>query len=149
MWFWNSRLGSPPYYYNVFSVFYWDGQKIEKGTGQNVLAESDPLQVHVVPETDVHHHFQKLKSTSLYSLYCLTARTLWRQAVVWWITETETEQTQLLHQSSRLFLSSFGRNVHTMWKNVNDWSFFFTRYSFYNVTQKTLQRRRFQINGFL
>lgn len=28
----------------------------------------------------VHHHFQKLKSTSLYSLYCLTARTLWRQS---------------------------------------------------------------------
>lgn len=66
----------------------------------------------------VHHHFQKLKSTSLYSLYCLTSRTLWRQSVVWWITEKETEQTQLLHQSSRLFLSSFERNV-------NDWPFFF------------------------
>lgn len=44
----------------------------------------------------VHHYFQKLKSTSLYSLHCLTACTLWRQSLVWWITETETEQTQLL-----------------------------------------------------
>ncbi|KAF3849827.1 hypothetical protein F7725_019546 [Dissostichus mawsoni] len=36
-----------------------DGQKIEKDKGQNVLAE--------------YHHFPKLQSTSLYSLYRLTA----------------------------------------------------------------------------
>lgn len=43
----------------------------------------------------VHHYFQKLKSTALCSLYCLTARTLWRQSLVWWITKEETEQTQV------------------------------------------------------
>lgn len=46
-----SRLESPPYYY---LFLYRGGQKIEKGTGQNVLAESDPLWVHVVSETEVY-----------------------------------------------------------------------------------------------
>ena len=89
----------------------------------------------------VHHHFQKLKSTSLYSLYCLTSRTLWRQSVVWWITEKETEQTQLLHQSSRLLLSSFGRNVH-------DWSFFLHLVVFIPKRRKHYRGEAFRLMFF-
>ncbi len=37
----------------IFSL-YWDGQKIESGSGQNVQAESDPLWEHVVSETEVY-----------------------------------------------------------------------------------------------
>lgn len=44
----------------------------------------------------LHHYFQKLKSTPLYSLYCLTACTIWWRSLVWWIMETKPDQTLCL-----------------------------------------------------
>lgn len=44
----------------------------------------------------LHHYFQKLKSTPLYSLYCLTACTIWRRSLVWWIMETKPDETLCL-----------------------------------------------------